>query len=371
VTPMIHARLVTESVMYRKKFLGTWLAGQDRPLIAQLCGSDPHVMLAAAREVEPYVDGIDINCGCPQGIARRGNYGAFLLEQEDTLLPLVKHLVAHLKVPLSVKVRLLPPPDQPANSASASSPNDDPTFDIPTASLALYGKLIDAGVHLLTIHGRTRKQKQDLTGRADWDTIARAVELYGNRIPIFANGGIENYDDVEECIRLTNVDGVMSSESVLEYPPLFYKIPQTPKRTIGRYQLACEYIELAKTYPPDRGGQGSGLKCIRTHIHRMLHKDFQDDTDLRTKVVGYPTLESMEEVLILCREKHERENHTVESETLSWYRRHQDAPDKSQLAKSQLEAAAAMKNDDDDEEEDDIAECGCSTLFDAKEGGDY
>lgn len=364
VTPMIHARLVTESSMYRKRFLGTWLHELDRPLIAQLCGSDPDVMLAAARELEPYVDGIDINCGCPQGIARRGNYGAFLLEQEETLLRLVKHLVAHLRVPLSVKVRLLPPPDP----ASTGCPPEE-RFDIPAASLALYGKLVDAGVHLLTIHGRTRKQKAEFTGRADWDTIARAVELYGDRIPIFANGSIEHYDDVEECLRITNVDGVMSSESVLEYPPIFYKVPQTPVRTVGRYQLAKEYIELAKMYPPEKGGQGSGLKCIRTHIHRILHKDFQDDTDLRQKVVCYPTLESLEEILDLCLEKHERDNHTVESEKLSWYRRHQDAPDKTQLAKQQ----ATMNNnndEDEEEEEDDIAECGC-TLFEEKEGGDY
>jgi tRNA-dihydrouridine synthase 1 len=358
-TPMVHARLVTESVMYRKKFLGTWLAGQDRPLIAQLCGSDPATMLAAARELEPHVDGIDINCGCPQGIARRGNYGAFLLEQEEALLHLVRHLVAHLRVPLSVKVRLLPAPDPPGG------PHDG--FDTPAASLALYGKLVDAGVHLLTIHGRTRKQKAELTGRADWETIARAVELYGDRIPIFANGGIEDYGDVEECLEVTKADGVMSSESVLEYPPLFYRVPQTPSRTVGRFQLASEYIELAKMYPPDRGGQGSGLKCVRTHIHRILHKDFQDDTDLRQKVVGYPTLESLEEILECCRRKHEQEGHTVGSERLSWYRRHQDAPDKSQLAR----APPPPTNDDDAaEEEDDIDECGCA-LFNEKEGGDY
>ena len=61
-TPMIHTRLLLESDTYREKFVGTWLQ-QDRPLIAQLCGSDPDVVLQAARMVEPYVDGIDINCG--------------------------------------------------------------------------------------------------------------------------------------------------------------------------------------------------------------------------------------------------------------------------------------------------------------------
>ena len=96
---------------------------------------------------------------------------------------------------------------------------------IPQASLDLYGKLIDAGIHLLTIHGRTRFQKGLLIEPSDWNTIRRAVDLYGHRIPIFANGSIESFHDVQECLRITKADGVMSSEAVLEYPPLFYKDP--------------------------------------------------------------------------------------------------------------------------------------------------
>jgi tRNA-dihydrouridine synthase 1 len=316
-TPMIHARLAVTSKRYRDEFMGTWLQ-QDRPLIAQLCGSDPHHMLAAARMVEPYVDGIDINCGCPQQIARRGNYGAFLLEQEQVLLKLVRHMVAHLRVPLSIKVRLLPPPD-----ISGPVPDD---YDIPTESLKLYGKLVDAGIHLLTIHGRTRKQKAELTGHADWKTIAKAVELFGHRIPIFANGSIQDYDDVQECLRITKVDGVMSSESLLEYPPIFYRIPQTPTRTIGRVQLAQEYMELAEQYPSNKGGQGSHVKCVRKHLHTFLHKDFQEDTDLRDLVCDAKGFDDLKAVVEECRKRHLQNNHQVETEMLSWYRRYRDAP---------------------------------------------
>jgi tRNA-dihydrouridine synthase 1 len=361
-TPMIHSRLVLDSPAYRKKFTGKWLETADRPLIAQLCGSDPDAMLEAARLVEPYVDGIDINCGCPQGIARRGDYGAFLLEQEEKLLKLVKHMVAHLRIPLSVKVRLLPDPE--TNPHRLNDPSYE-GFDTPAASLELYGKLVNAGVHLLTIHGRTRKQKQDLTGHADWETIRRAVELYGHKIPIFANGSIENYDDVEECLRQTKCDGVMSSESLLEYPPIFYKIPQTQKRTVGRLQLAKEYMKLAKEYPPNQGGQGSGLKCIRIHMHRFLHKDLQDDTEFRQKIIADQTLEDMEESLKICEENHTRNNHAVADEKLSWYRRHRDA--------KVLRDTIANRRD-----EEEVDECGdCYTgggMFDtagSADDGDY
>ena len=313
-TPMIHSRLILESKSYQSKFMSTDF---DRPIIAQLCGSDPETVLKAAQLLEPYVDGIDINCGCPQGIARRGDYGAFLLDQEEKLLTLVRHLIKHLRVPLSLKVRLL------------ARPSDDPidiqNFDTPQQSLRLYEKLVDAGIHLLTIHGRTRKQKGPDTGLADWVTIRKAVEKFGSQIPIFANGSIQTYDDVEKCLQVTNADGIMSSESILEYPPLFYKIPQEVpgNRTIGRVQVAEEYMELAKKFPPNKGGQGSGVKCMRVHIHRFLHADLQADVELRTMLCQTMNLHALEVALQNCKQYHEHHNHDVAKEELSWYTRHQ------------------------------------------------
>jgi tRNA-dihydrouridine synthase 1 len=324
VTPMIHSRLLITSPSYQKKFLGRFV-DSDRPLIAQLCGSDPDTVLQAARMLEPYVDGIDINCGCPQGIARRGNYGAYLLEQEETLLVLVKHLLQHLRVPLSVKVRLLPP---------TRETEDLDGYDIPEASLQLYSQLVDAGIHLLTIHGRTRHQKGLVTGPTDWKTIRRAVDLLGDRIPIFANGSIGDYDDVETCLAETNADGIMSSESLLEYPPIFYKIPQTPIRTIGRLQLAKEYLAIAKEYPPNVGGQGSGIKCMRTHIHRFLHEDMQENHDWRQMVNEVDSLSGMDDAVVACEQFHNQKCHLVSSEGLSWYLRHRNGSARERMEKS-------------------------------------
>lgn len=64
----------------------------------QLCGHDPDVLLKASRHVEGLCDGIDLNLGCPQAIARRGKYGAFLLENKDLVIQIVRTLSANLKV---------------------------------------------------------------------------------------------------------------------------------------------------------------------------------------------------------------------------------------------------------------------------------
>jgi tRNA-dihydrouridine synthase 1 len=58
---------------------------EDRPLIVQFCGHDPDQILTSAKVVEPFCDAIDINLGCPQDIAKKGKYGAFLQDDWDLI----------------------------------------------------------------------------------------------------------------------------------------------------------------------------------------------------------------------------------------------------------------------------------------------
>ncbi|GAA98669.1 uncharacterized protein L969DRAFT_75767 [Mixia osmundae IAM 14324] len=206
-TPMFHAGLFAgqHSAKYQQEYFGIAEGEEgsaiiDRPLIAQFCAHDPEVLLKAASILadKGLVDAVDLNLGCPQGIAKRGRYGAFLMEEPELIESLISALHKRLSVPVTAKFRC---------------------FDT-TERTVEYARMLErAGAQILTLHGRTREQKGQLTGLADWrkiEAVKRAV-----KVPVFANGNILTSADVTRCIAQTGVQGVMSAEGNLYNPFLF------------------------------------------------------------------------------------------------------------------------------------------------------
>ena len=199
-TPMLHARLAAEAAPSGLPRLGLTVSAGDRPLIAQIAGSEPGSALRAARALAGVADAVDLNLGCPQGIARRGRYGAFLLEDVPAAAAVVAALAGGLDVPVTAKVRLLPSWE---------------------ASLAAVLALQEAGASLITVHGRRKEEIKERLAAADWDAIRRIKAHPAVRVPIVANGGIACHADVQACLDATGADAVMVSEALLENPGLF------------------------------------------------------------------------------------------------------------------------------------------------------
>ena len=218
-SPMFHARLFKEKASYRSQFFqptravgdkkdeSPYLDGNpaiDRPLFVQFCANNPNEFLEAASLVAPYCDAVDLNLGCPQGIARRGHYGAFLQEDWDAIYKLINKLHMELSVPVTAKFRI--------------QESKEKTLE--------YAKMIlSAGASIICVHGRRREQKGQNTGIADWDYIRYLRENLPAETVIFANGNILNRDDLERCIEATGADGVMSAEGNLSDPTIFSDPP--------------------------------------------------------------------------------------------------------------------------------------------------
>ena len=253
-TPMLHSTRFAADEAYRLENFDEHTS--DRPLVAQFCGDDPATLLHAARYVQGRCDAVDLNCGCPQGIARRGHYGAFLLDEPELIETLVRTLSTHLTVPCFVKMRVLPGPDGAVDTE---------------ATVALAKRLEAAGCSLLTVHGRTRVQK--CACQCDWQTI-RAVKQ-ALRIPVLANGGVETPEDLHACLAATQADGVMTSEGALENPSILSGVP-----TSRGSQLKCaqDYIALSREHPP------RAVAILKAHFFKILYMALDLHRDLRDRL---------------------------------------------------------------------------------------
>ncbi|OQR91364.1 hypothetical protein ACHHYP_04766 [Achlya hypogyna] len=191
----------------------------DRPLIVQLCGNDPATLALAVRLVQHRCDGIDLNLGCPQRCARIGGFGAFLLEETDVIVALVRAMVTASSVPITCKIRLLP---------------------TMADTIALAQAIEDAGCAMLTVHGRMREQRHH-EGACNWNAIAavrRAIT-----IPMIANGGIRSRIETAACLDATGCQAVMAASALLEHPGIFSPIP------LSIYDVALRYLQIARESP--------------------------------------------------------------------------------------------------------------------------
>ncbi|XP_062157432.1 uncharacterized protein LOC133864988 [Alnus glutinosa] len=267
-TPMLHSRIFTENEKYRSQEFTT--CQEDRPLFVQFCANDPEILLEAARRAEPFCDYVDINLGCPQRIARRGYYGAFLMDNLPLVKSLVQKLALNLHVPVSCKIRVFPDLQDTINYARM---------------------LEDAGCSLLAVHGRTRDEKDGKKFRADWEAIRAVKNAVG--IPVLANGNIRHMDDVQDCLEKTGADGVLSAESLLENPALFagYRAAESVVGSEGndkegkldQTDLLVEYLKFCERHPVP-------WRMIRSHVHKMLgdwfrlHPDVREDLNSQSKL---------------------------------------------------------------------------------------
>jgi tRNA-dihydrouridine synthase len=195
---------------------------RDRPLILQLAGNsaEPIIKMANDDLFKGKIDGVDLNCGCPQSFALEKGYGCALLRNPDHLADMCMQIVRNIPYPLSVKIRL---------------------HDNVQTTIHILQRLRAVGVAAITVHGRYYWQKGEKRGVNDWEAIKQIKESLFD-MPVIGNGDVTCFDDFRRFKEFSGVDSVMSGYGALLNPSLFQP------NIIPLEEILEQYISIARQH---------------------------------------------------------------------------------------------------------------------------
>lgn len=208
----------------------------ETPLVAQFGAKNGQEFSQSIQFIAPYVDAVDLNCGCPQKWALQEGIGASLVDPENwpRLLEIVQAGLTAAQpynLPVSVKIRILP---------------------CSRVTVELARRLESLGVAWLTVHGRTKGMKP--SDDPDFDLIRQVKQSV--RIPVIANGNVFSLADAEAIQMATGANGIMAARGLLENPGLFAGLPH------ATWPMVDGYIRRAVAY-------GTPTAILHHHVSLM------------------------------------------------------------------------------------------------------
>jgi tRNA-dihydrouridine synthase B len=244
VTEMVASR---ELVMNREESWSRLKGTGITPHMVQLAGREAHWMAEAAKIAEANgADIIDINMGCPAKKVTGGYSGSALMRDPDHALSMIEATVKAVKVPVTLKMRL----GWDENSLNAPD---------------IARRAEQAGIQLVTIHGRTRMQFYE--GRADWDAIRATRDVVS--IPLIANGDVETPEDADEILKRSGADAVMVGRGAQGRPWHVGWLAghAAPEQTEIAAIVIEHYEAMLELY-----GREAGLRHARKHLGWYLDR---------------------------------------------------------------------------------------------------
>lgn len=235
----------------------------ERPIVAQIWGSDPEKFFRAAQIVSKLgFDGIDINMGCPDRSAVKNGACAALINTPLLATDIINATIKGASgLPVSVKTRI--------------GFREIITEDwIKT--------LLQTQISALTVHLRTKSEMSKPP--AHWEEMSKIVKLRNQinpRILIIGNGDIKSAKEAQEKCKMYGIEGVMIGRGIFENIGVFNRSRNTqdltPKEKIG---LLVKHLELFnQTYEGNRPFEMM-KKFVKCYVN-----NFKGATDAREKLM--------------------------------------------------------------------------------------
>ncbi|MES2607260.1 MAG: tRNA dihydrouridine synthase DusB [Pseudomonadota bacterium] len=247
---------------------------EELPAVVQIAGCDPEVMAEAAKLNEDMgAHIIDINMGCPVKKIVNTYAGSALMRDEDLAGRIMDAVVNAVKIPVTLKMRT------GWNDANRNAP-------------VMAKRAEDAGIQMITIHGRTRCQLYN--GRADWPFIRNVKDAV--KIPVIGNGDVVTEQDAFTLLEQSGADGVMIGRGAYGRPWFINQVghflktgerlPDPDIKT--QYSILEQHLEDMLVHY----GEDAGAKIARKHIG-WYSKGLENSADFRVRVNQAETVHAL------------------------------------------------------------------------------
>ena len=225
--------------------------GETAPIAVQIAGTDAQMMAEAATyNADRGAEVIDINMGCPAKKVCSQWAGSALMRNEALAIQIIDAVVAVCaprNIPVTLKMR----------TGWCSDERN---------AVRLGRAAEDAGVAMLTVHGRTREQ--GYSGRAEYDTIAAVKRSV--TIPVVANGDIDSPQKARDVLTRTGADAIMIGRAAQGRPWIFGEIDHflSTGRLADPPTVTDVKAWLLEHLDDHYGlhGEDSGVRSARKHI---------------------------------------------------------------------------------------------------------